>query len=66
MMLPGYLTGSEDYYSHYRCYGEMCGYDLRDNLEPADNVTYNGSYSTHLFAERVIDIVNQHEEDKVS
>ncbi|XP_052813682.1 arylsulfatase B-like [Mya arenaria] len=57
----GYLTGSENYYSHYRCNGKMCGTDFRDNTKPAG--AYNGSYSTHLFANRVIDIINNHEDD---
>ncbi|WAR10026.1 ARSJ-like protein, partial [Mya arenaria] len=48
----GYLTGSENYYSHYRCNGKMCGTDFRDNTKPAG--AYNGSYSTHLFANRNI------------
>ena len=42
----------------------MCGYDLRDDLDPV--TTANGTYSTHLFADRVVDIINDHEEDKVS
>ncbi|XP_052256156.1 arylsulfatase B-like isoform X1 [Dreissena polymorpha] len=58
----GYLTGSEDYYTHYRCYGKMCGTDLRNNTDPADQ--YKGFYSTHLFANRVIDIISKHEDDK--
>ena len=65
MFITGYLAGSEDYYSHYRCFGKECGYDFRDNLQPADNETYNGTYSTYLFADRAIDIINKHDEDKV-
>ena len=41
----------------------MCGYNLRDNLDPV--YTANGTYSTHLFADKVIDIVNKHQGDKV-
>ncbi|KAH3695081.1 hypothetical protein DPMN_082534 [Dreissena polymorpha] len=41
----------------------MCGTDLRNNTDPADQ--YKGFYSTHLFANRVIDIISKHEDDKV-
>ncbi|KAH3795498.1 arylsulfatase B-like [Dreissena polymorpha] len=58
----GYLTGSEGYYNHYRCHAKMCGTDFMENTTPTNN--YNGSYSTHLFANRVIDIINNHTDDK--
>ena len=62
-LILGYLTGSEDYYSHHTCYYDFCGMDLRDNTNPT---FANGSYSTELFADKVINIVKNHDGDKVS
>ncbi|CAJ1070448.1 arylsulfatase B-like [Xyrichtys novacula] len=59
----GYLTGSEDYYTHEHCAqipGEKltrCALDLRDGEEVASN--YTGVYSTHLFSQKAIEMVAQ-------
>ncbi|XP_064163851.1 arylsulfatase B [Anguilla rostrata] len=64
----GYLTGSEDYFSHHRCYVvppqnlTRCALDLRDGEEVATG--YSGHYSTHLFTERVTSIIVKHDQQK--
>ncbi|XP_055958189.1 cytochrome P450 4F6 [Patella vulgata] len=57
----GYLTGAEDYFDHYRCF-DYCGYDLHDNDKNIFNGT--GQYSTHLFTEKAIDVIRNHDQRK--
>ena len=44
----------------------MTGYDLMEDDRPADILRYNGSYSTNLFAEKVMDVIKTHGFEKVN
>lgn len=64
--IVGYFNGGEGYYSHLlwgyfpNKYANKIVYafDLRDNLEPARN--YTGLYSTHVFTQKAIDVIDYH------
>ncbi|KAK7491342.1 hypothetical protein BaRGS_00017443 [Batillaria attramentaria] len=62
----GYLTGSEMYFNHTRCYdrsgSDWCGLDLRDNTTPVFSET--GNYSAHLFTRQAVNIVKNHPPSK--
>jgi len=59
----GYLGGSEDYYTRYRCDGaQYCGYDVRSENGPT-NATY-GQYSAQLFAKKAIEAIDASDKTK--
>ncbi|KAK5852288.1 hypothetical protein PBY51_023768 [Eleginops maclovinus] len=64
----GYLTGSEDYFTHVRCNRiaalnlSRCALDLRDGEEVATG--YKGDYSTELFSQRATSIIKKHNPNK--
>ncbi|XP_005099114.1 arylsulfatase B [Aplysia californica] len=60
----GYLTACENYTSHKRLYPHdgVAYLDLRDNNGPIYNES--GHYSTHLFTEKAIHVVQAHDTSK--
>lgn len=63
----GFLTGSEDHYSHRSCgmvlkgKPDECGTDFRDGFDPFNT---SRTYSTELYRDRAMDIVSKHDPTK--
>ncbi|XP_060597804.1 arylsulfatase J-like [Ruditapes philippinarum] len=63
----GFLSGHSDYYTHITGNYQkktMIGYDLMENDKLANITQYNGSYSTHLFAMKVKNLIRKQDIDK--
>ncbi|KAG8456519.1 hypothetical protein GDO86_002341 [Hymenochirus boettgeri] len=64
----GYLNCSEDYYTHEMCYYKKalnttyCALDLLDGEVPTSD--YRMKYSTHIFTERAVDLIANHNLEK--
>ena len=37
----GFLAGGADFYTHEKCYADMCGYDFREAFGGQDQVSPN-------------------------
>lgn len=55
----GFLSGSEDHYTHSQRYKGTLALDLRNGEEPAPE--YNGQYSAELFSQKAASVIENHE-----
>ena len=64
----GFFNGMEDYWNHTMCENTHCGKDFHDHTHHRKDVVRNASgiYSTMLLTQRAVDIVFQHDKNKVT
>ncbi|CAG5115936.1 unnamed protein product [Candidula unifasciata] len=62
----GFYTGAGDYFRHNRCLKGGCGVDLHDDTKDTFANVFNesGTYSTHLYTQKAIDLIQAHNVDK--
>ncbi|XP_050023704.3 arylsulfatase B-like [Dermacentor andersoni] len=58
----GYVTGTQDYYTHVFELLGMCGFDFWFNRQLLWNAS--GTYTTHLLTQRAVSVINQHDVSK--
>ena len=61
--ITGYLTGSENYYTHYRTGGLDLHSEVNSSLK--NEWGYNGQYSAHVFARKAEELIENHDKNKV-
>lgn len=57
--MPTDYLGAEDYFYHNRSYNGVGGFDLRNQTDKVS--TEAEHYSTNLFAEQIIDVIENHD-----
>ncbi|GIY27607.1 arylsulfatase B [Caerostris darwini] len=58
----GYWSGKEDYFDHTQQMGQMWGLDIHDNMKSVTDAL--GNYSTFLFADKAMDVIQNHNTSK--
>src|SRR5699024_187938 len=55
----GYMTGHSDYFSRISATARFWGHDLYENLTPANLSKYAGQYSTDMYTDRVVELIDR-------
>lgn len=62
IILSGYWTGHQDYFDHTAVENPGWGLDMRKNMSVAYDL--HGKYSTDLFTEESVRLINEHDVSK--